>query len=155
MKTFCITCADWQLVENQLQASPFFASMRNNVLRQVDGTSPDTNTWLKNCNKIVKNLAGHDATALPPAHSHHKPCWLSFFFFPQLFPPATMCPVPSPSYPTEVLDPSCRYARRSEARCRSVTAAAACWAPGQLQGGGPLRWGDPPRRWVVRASPYA
>ena len=62
-----------------------------------------------------------------------------------------MCPVPSPSYPTEVLDPSCRYARRSEARCRSVTAVAACWAPGQLQGGGPLRWGDPPRRWAVRA----
>ena len=62
-----------------------------------------------------------------------------------------MCPVPSPSYPTEVLDPSCRYARRSEARCRSVTAAAACWAPGQLQGGGPLRWGDSPRRWAVRA----
>ena len=75
-----------------------------------------------------------------------------FFFRPHFFPPATMCPAPSPSDPTEVLDPSCRYARRSEARRRSVTAAAACWAPGQLQGGGPLRWGDPLGRWAVRAS---
>ena len=41
-------------------------------------------------------------------------------FFLHLFPPATMCPVPSPSYPysTEVLDPSRRSARRSELRSK-------------------------------------
>ena len=85
---------------------------------------------------------------------YRKPLEYLLFFFSHTFFRLQRC-VRSPPRVTPLrclTRPSCRYARRSEARCRSVTAAAGCWAPGQLQGGGPLRWGDPLQRWAVRAS---